>query len=369
LTALAAAGIHGGSMSPATPALRTLAGTAETLIIALAGGVAFTLLGLPAGLVSGSVLAVAAAALLRRPVQVPVPLARACYMVIGILLGAVVTPQTLHGFTAWPVSIALLMTAAICMIIATAAYLRVVHRWDRLSALMGASPGSMAQVIALSIELGADLRAVAVVQTMRVLLLTLGLPAGLALFGLVAPAMPIVTGPAGGSSLAGIAVLVAVSTATALAMWRLRFPGGLIFGAMAGSGILHGVGLIHAVLPWWIASASGIVLGATVGSRFADTPLRALVGYLGAAFGSFVVSLSVASLFVLIVTHFFLFPIANVVIAFSPGAQDTMMVLALALHLDPVYVGAHHVARFLVVSFSIAIAARRTAKDRAEARK
>jgi hypothetical protein len=97
--------------------------------------------------------------------------------------------------------------------------------------------------------------------------------------------------------------------------------------------------------------------------------LRALVGYLGAAFGSFVVSLSVASLFVLIVTHFFLFPIANVVIAFSPGAQDTMMVLALALHLDPVYVGAHHVARFLVVSFSIAIAARRTAKDRAEARK
>jgi membrane AbrB-like protein len=255
------------------------------------------------------------------------------------------------------------------MIIATAAYLRVVHRWDRLSALMGASPGSMAQVIALSIELGADLRAVAVVQTMRVLLLTLGLPAGLALFGLVAPAMPIVTGPAGGSSLAGIAVLVAVSTATAFAMWRLRFPGGLIFGAMAGSGILHGVGLVHAVLPWWIASASVIVLGATVGSRFADTPLRALVGYLGAAFGSFVVSLSVASLFVLIVTHFFLFPIANVVIAFSPGAQDTMMVLALALHLDPVYVGAHHVARFLVVSFSIAIAARRIAKDRAEARK
>ena len=37
-------------------------------------------------------------------------------------------------------------------------------------------------------------------------------------------------------------------------------------------------------------------------------------------------------------------------VAFSPGAQDTMMVLALALHLDPVYVGAHHVARFLVVT-------------------
>ncbi len=353
-------------MPPATPALRTLAETAETLIIALAGGAAFTLLGMPAGLVSGSVLAVAAAALLQRPVKVPVPLARACYVVIGILLGAVVTPQTLKGFTAWPLSIALLMTAAVCMMVATTTYLQVVHRWDRLSALMGASPGSMAQVIALSVDLGADLRAVAIVQTMRVLLLTLGLPTGLALFGLVAPAMSLARGPAGGSSVAELALLVAVSTAAAIAAWRLRFPGGLLFGAMAGSGVLHGTGLVHAVLPWWIASASVIVLGATVGARFADTPLRTLIGYLGAGFGSFAVSLSVATLFVLIVTRLFPFPIANVVIAFSPGAQDTMMVLALALHLDPVYVGAHHIARFLVVSFSIAIAARRIAKDRAE---
>jgi hypothetical protein len=39
-----------------------------------------------------------------------------------------------------------------------------------------------------------------------------------------------------------------------------------------------------------------------------------------------------------------------------------MMVLALALHLDPVYVGVHHLARFLVVTFSVALAARRVAR-------
>ena len=39
------------------------------------------------------------------------------------------------------------------------------------------------------------------------------------------------------------------------------------------------------------------------------------------------------------------------------------MVLALALHLDPVYVGAHHLARFLVVTFAVAFGARRIAKD------
>ena len=184
----------------------------------------------------------AAAALLGRPVKVPLALARVCYVIVGILLGTVVTPETLRGVATWPASIALLMLASICMMLATSVYLRVVHRWDPLSALMGASPGSMAQVIALSTELGGDLRAIAIVQTVRVLLLVLGLPNGLALFGLVVPAVAAVRGPAGMSVLGEMVLLVAVATAFAIAFQRLRFPGGLLFGAMAGSAILHGSG-------------------------------------------------------------------------------------------------------------------------------
>jgi uncharacterized protein len=341
-----------------TSFIRTSAQTAETLIIALAGGATFTLLGLPAGLISGSVLAVATAALLGRPVIVPTMLARVCYILIGLSLGAVVTPQTVKGFAAWPGSIALVMVGALAMIVATATYLRVVHRWDRLSALMGASPGSMAQVIALSTALGANLPPIAIVQTMRVLLLTTGLPAGLAAFGLVAPALPVLRGPPGGSSLAELAVLAAVSSTTAVIFWRLRFPAGLLFGAMVGSGLLHGFGLLQAVLPWWIGTTSVLVLGAMVGSRFANQTFRLLSSYLGAAFGSFAVSLTVATSFALIVAYFFPFPFANIAVAFAPGAQDTMMVLALALHLDPVFVAAHHVARFVVTSFAIALGAK-----------
>jgi hypothetical protein len=73
--------------------------------------------------------------------------------------------------------------------------------------------------------------------------------------------------------------------------------------------------------------------------------------------------MTVATFFIAIVVHLSGFPIANVVIAFAPGAQDTMMVLALALHLDPVYVGAHHLARFLVVTVVVAVAARRVARQ------
>ena len=41
--------------------------------------------------------------------------------------------------------------------------------------------------------------------------------------------------------------------------------------------------------------------------------------------------------------------------SFSPGALDAMMILALALHLDPIFVGAHHVARFVLISVSLPI--------------
>jgi len=341
---------------------RTLIETAETLAIALAGGGIFTLLGLPAGLVSGSVLAVAAAALLGRPVHLPLALARVGYVIVGTLLGTVVTPETLRGVETWPASIVVVMLAALAMTAATMSYLRLVHRWDLLSALLGASPGAMAQGIALATELGGDLRAIAIVQTVRVLLLVVGLPNGLALFGLAVPSMPVSRGPAGLAVLPEMTLLLVVATLLAVLFLKLRFPGGLLFGAMTGSAILHGSGLIHAALPWWIGSSAVVTLGALVGSRFANTSLRMLIGYLGAALGSFAVAMTVATVFILIDAQLMRIPIANIVIAFSPGAQDTMMVLALALHLDPVYVGAHHLARFLVVTVSVAVAARRVAK-------
>ncbi|HET7255183.1 MAG TPA: AbrB family transcriptional regulator [Xanthobacteraceae bacterium] len=340
------------------PSQAELVQIAETALIATVGGVGFYLIGFPGGLVSGSMLTVAIAALAGRPMKIPVPMARVCFVLVGILLGAVVTPDTLKGIAAWPLSVALLVIAAICMMTATAFYLRVVHGWDPLSALLGASPGSMAQVMALSAEFKADVRGIAIVHVMRVLLIVLGLPAGLALFG--STVEPVVsTRGVSETSLVELVALVTISTLAAIVMLRVRFPGGLLFGAMAGSGLLHGTDLVHVSLPWWAGGAAVLTLGAVAGARFANTSPRMLLSYLGAAFGSFAVAVAVAASFALIVVALLPFRIADVIVAFAPGAQDTMMVLALALHLDPVYVGAHHLARFLAVSFSVAVVARR----------
>jgi uncharacterized protein len=348
-------------MPPPSAGQRELLQVVETLLIATAGGVAFQMIGFPGGLVSGSMLLVAVAAFAGRPMRVPLPLARLCFVLVGILLGAVVSPETLRGIAAWPISIALLVVCTVAMFAATTCYLNFVHGWDGLSALLGASPGSMAQVLALSAELRADVQGIAIVQVTRVLLIVLGLPAGLALFGwTVSPSTSMRVGT--DWSLTEFALLVVLSSLLAMLMLHIRFPGGLLFGAMVGSGFLHGTGLIHTTLPWWVGNAAVLTLGALAGARFANISPRMLLNYLGAAFGSFAVAVAIAASFATLVEALLPFRIADVVVAFAPGAQDTMMVLALALHLDPIYVGAHHLTRFLVVSLAVAAAARRLAR-------
>ena len=342
---------------PASPQ-RTLLHTAETLLIATAGGALFTLIGFPAGLISGSLLAVGAAGLLGRPMMVPRSLARVIFVVVGISLGAVVTPETLKGLAAFPLSIAVLAVATVCMTVATTSYLRFVHGWDARSALFGASPGALAQVMVLSAEYGADMRAIAIVQVMRVVILTIGIPAGLAYFGLTATGVFLPRSGTADASLTEMAILIVVSTAVAVGLQWARFPGGLMFGAMIASAVLHGGGFIEATLPWWVAAIAVISIGAVTGSRFANTDPRTLLRFLGAALGSFAVAISVASAFVLLLTMLLPVRIADVVVAFSPGAQDTMMVLALALHLDPIFIGAHHLSRYVLVSLSVPLLAR-----------
>jgi membrane AbrB-like protein len=329
---------------------------AETLAIAAAGGAVFGLAGFPAGWLSGSMLFVAIAAIAGRPAHVPPALTCAIFIVIGISLGGVATPETFRGMATWPVSIAVLLTAVLAVTAATASYLRLVHGWETMSAFLAAAPGALSQVVILSTQYNADVRGVAVVQSIRVVILTVALPATIALLGLAEPPPPPVTSSVANPVLE-YAVLIAVSTLAAFALERLRFRGGLMFGAMIATAALHGSGLIDVTLPWWMASVAMCGLGALTGSRFANTGVKLLLNYLGAALGSFVVSIAVAGLFAGALIALSSFRSADVIVAFSPGALDVMMILALALHLDPIYVGAHHLARFLMISVALPIAA------------
>ena len=335
---------------------------AETLVIATIGGLTVGLSGFPGGYISGAIVAVAIAALARRPMQIPVWLTRTIFVLIGISLGSVVTPETLQGMATYPLSIAVLIAAMVVVGFTGAQYLRLVHGWDTSSAYLAAAPGGMSQVLSIASEVGADMRGIAIVQTLRVVLVAVGLPAGLALLGLAGKS----TGSFGGAfnpdQIGELAILVVTSTTAALLAQYFRFPGGLVFGSMVTSAVLHGTGLIHAVMPWWVANTAMIALGAVTGSRFGNMPLRLLLNFVTAAFGSFALALVVVAIFCAGLMTVVTLPVAEVMIAFAPGSVDAMMLLALALHLDPVYVGAHHLTRIFFVSLIMPFVARGTAR-------
>jgi len=337
------------------PFSRSIASVVETLLIGGIGGVVFGWLHIPAGWLIGSMVVVAAAALAGRTMVIPRRFTQVVFIAIGVSLGAVVTPETLRGMGTWPLSVAVMVIAIVFISILSSGYLRYVHGWGTTASLLASAPGALSQVMVMAGELGVDMRAVAVVQTVRVMVISIALPLGLTMLGLVGADAPSVGGPFNPDLLGELAILIGASAAAGVIFQRFNFPGGLLFGAMVCSGALHGSGLVHAVMPWWAVNAAMLALGCVTGARFTNTSIRMFFNYLGAALGSLAVSVAIAALFIVILVVGTELQPADVSIAFAPGAVDVMMVLALALSLDPVYIGAHHLARIVVISLAIPI--------------
>src|SRR5258707_7114485 len=168
-------------------------GAVEAPAIGAVGGLLFLWAGLPGGLISGSMIAVGAAALAGRPLSVPADVTQTLLVLLGISLGSVVSRQLIQHVSAYPVTIGLLALATFCSTFGSSYYLQRFHGWDRTSAFLAGSPGALSQITILAVERGADLPAIAVVQTLRVIILTAALPMVLALTNVAPAAAPGIT--------------------------------------------------------------------------------------------------------------------------------------------------------------------------------
>jgi uncharacterized protein len=322
----------------------------ETLAIGTAGGLLFLWMHLPGGLISGAMAATGIAAIYGRQLAVPPIVTQAVLVVLGISIGSVVSRQLIAHVSDYPLTIGLLALSTFCATFGSSLYLQRVHGWDRTSAFLAGSPGALSQITLLAVERGADLPAIAVVQTMRVIILTAALPLVLALTG-VAPASSSGITLTVASPMQLVALLAA-SLALSLILRILKFPASWMFGAMIASGVLHGADLVDGGVPPWVRSVALVGIGALIGSRFARMKPRVLAGHIHAALGSFAVAILVSGIFVVTIVLTTHVRFSDVVVAFAPGAMDAMLALALTLHIDPVFVGAHHLARFVFVTIA-----------------
>jgi len=86
-------------------------------------------------------------------------------------------------------------------------------------------------------------------------------------------------------------------------------------------------------------------------SSLCDVPL-VTCQRVNAALGSFAVAIIVSAIFVAVIALTTNVRVADIMVAFAPGAMDAMLALALTLHIDPIFVGAHHLSRFVFVTIA-----------------
>ena len=97
------------------------------------------------------------------------------------------------------------------------------------------------------------------------------------------------------------------------------------------------------------AGADYLVIGRAITA--AADPMQALRD-INASLGSFAVAIVISAIFVAIIVATTHVRFADVLVAFAPGAMDAMLALALTLHIDPIFVGAHHLSRFVFVTIT-----------------
>lgn len=332
---------------------RPLRAQSLTFCAGLAGALVFVALDLPAPWISGAMVGVAGfIAAGFRPVF-PGALRDSGMLLAGCATGSTITPEMLRALEAYPASLGLLALTTFGVTYAGAFVLRRGFGWNPWSAFFAAVPGALSAVIASAGEVGAVMVHVVAAQALRLFALVAILPSLLmqVVTGHAVPQVDILSPPA-------FALVAGGGFVLALLLARLKIMTPWFLGGMSAAAFLHLSGLLHGTPPSPVANLALLLVGIYAASRMVGTTLATLreLWLPGVALLATSTGIALAGGYL---THWLAgVPIASALIAFAPGGLEAMVALGLALGLDPLYVSAHHVARFIILSFALPVLAR-----------
>ncbi len=331
---------------------RLLREALPTLVLGAAGAALFWAVGFPAAVITGPAAAVSVATILGLRSHVPVRLRDAVFLVLGVSIGSTVTPEVIETALAWPISLVVLSATVLAVMFAARAILMRAFGHDRLTALLAATPGHLSYVLGLSTELRADVPQVALVQSVRVLLLTLLVPVLVALFGAEGTSVPNYQGTMSATTAAAV---FAAAIVLGLVFRRLNVPAPLLLGAMAASAAGHGADLTPGALPGWATTAAFVVMGSLIGTRFRGLGRQGLIRGFAAGIVVTLLSSAIAAIGAVLTAEIVGLPAAALLLAFAPGGVEVMAALAVETSLEPAFVAAHHVFRLVLLSVFVPV--------------
>ena len=326
---------------------------------AIAGfGVAiFHLLSLPLPWLLGPICACLVAALLGVPMRGFGVVNNLMRTILGVAVGATFTWSLVVTMAdMWSTLLLVpLLVAAIGLI--GVPYFQRLWGFDFATSYYGAMPGGLQDMLLFGEEAGGDVRALSLIHATRVIVIVGALPFILSGYWGVdltnPPGAPASSLPLGQLALMTVCGIVGWQIARAVGLFGASILGPMILAAaLALTGFLEHRPPAEAI---WMAQ---FFIGMTVGTKYAGITGAELRRDVAAALGFCLLLLILTAVFVEVIHLFALARPMETLLAFAPGGQAEMTVLALIAGADVAFVIAHHVLRLVVVIVGAPIAAR-----------
>jgi uncharacterized protein len=305
-----------------------------------------------AGVVAGHIpnLRIAPPSVLTHPVR----------LILGITVGSAFTPALVDEVGGYLLSLAMMVPFLLIIVPLGTLYYERVMRFERRTAFFSALPGGLVEMILLSETFGADIRRVALTQTTRVLLIVYTVPfliswiGGVDLSGRTRVTAPFMETPIPDMLILAVAAFVGWRL-----LQRLKVSGASIIGPMITGAIVYMLGWVTARVPDELIWFAQLVLGTGIGCAFAGISFKLMARSIVSTLGFFIVLMGVALAIAYAVHLMIDVPLIAAILAFIPGGQAEMNLMAIIVGVHVPYIALHHVLRMFLVITVMPLMARR----------
>lgn len=331
-----------------------------TLVLATLAAFAWRALSLPLPWMLGPLLATAAASLAGAPTQSWTPLRNTGQWLIGTALGLYFTPEVTALVLRlwWAVLLAVAWALALGWVLGLWLHRRVEGRLPgtekarRATTYFAGAIGGASEMTLLAERQDARTDLVAAAHSLRLVIVTVGIPFAFTLGGLhgVDISPPALREVAWGP----LAVLGAATLAGALVLARLGWSNPWFIGALLVAMGLTMAGVQLSALPAWAINAAQLVIGVSLGIRFRAEFVHTAPRWLGdVALGTLAMIGACAGFAALLSWATGLHP-ATLVLGTAPGGITEMAITAKVLQLGVPVVTAFQVCRLVAVLLLVA---------------
>ncbi|WP_121632838.1 AbrB family transcriptional regulator [Tropicibacter alexandrii] len=321
---------------------------ALTFALAALGTGVFWALDLPLPFLFGPMAFCLAGALAHLPLKGFGQVSVAARTILGVAVGASVTPEVIAQLPRMAVSVALIPLFIAAIALVGVPFFRRLWGFDAPTAYYAAMPGGLQDMVIFGTEAGANPRVLSLVHGTRVLIIVTLAPFILSHFYGVGLSNPI-GAPVKDLPPHELLIMVAAAWIGWKGGERIKLFGASILGPMIVTAILSLTDVIHARPPAEAILAAQFFIGCGIGVQFLGVTWGELTRVVAAGIAYVMVLAVLAAIFAGIVTGMGLGEPVAAFLAFAPGGQAEMTVLAIVTGADLGFVITHHLTRIVIV--------------------